>query len=199
MGPGLSANVAIYVDGIIRPSGLTNNINFLDVDSVQVLKGPQGTLFGRNATGGAILVNSATPTFDPTVQGRVSYGRYNTVDTAVAGSTGLTDTLAASVSAFYQRSDGFVTNVLTGDDAATYNNYGVRAKLLYRPSDETHSSLLTSTCTLTTCVPSRSALIRAGRWVSCLEARHPARAVRWRWVSERQSVDLRCSAPEKHR
>jgi iron complex outermembrane receptor protein len=135
LGPGLSANVAIYVDGIIRPSGLTNNINFLDVDSVQVLKGPQGTLFGRNATGGAILVNSATPTFDPTLQGRVSYGRYNTVDTALAGSTGLTDTLAASVSAFYQRSDGFVTNVLTDENAATYKNYGVRAKLLYKPSD----------------------------------------------------------------
>jgi iron complex outermembrane recepter protein len=135
LGPGLSPNVAIYVDGIIRPSGLTNNIYFLDVDSVQVLKGPQGTLFGRNATGGAILVNSAAPAFEPTVQGRVSYGRYNTLDGAVAASSGFTDTLAASVSAFYQRSDGFVTNVLTGDDAATYKNYGVRAKLLYKPSD----------------------------------------------------------------
>lgn len=136
LGPGLSANVATYVDGIIRPSGLTNNIYFLDVDSVQVLKGPQGTLFGRNATGGAILVNSAAPSFDPKVQGRVSYGRYNTLESALAASTGLTDTIAAGVSAFYQRSDGFVTNVLTDEDAATYKNWGLRTKVLWRPSDE---------------------------------------------------------------
>jgi len=136
VGPGLSPNVATYVDGIIRPSGFTSNVYFLDVDSVEVLKGPQGTLFGRNATGGAVLINTAVPTFDPHVEGRVSYGRYNTVESAMAASTGITDNLAGSVSAFFQHSDGFVTNVLTGDDAAKSEDWGVRAKLLYKPVDE---------------------------------------------------------------
>lgn len=141
LGPGLSANVATYVDGIIRPSGLTQNLYFLDVDSVQVLKGPQGTLFGRNATGGAILVTTATPSFTPTASARVSYGSYNSLDAALAASTGITQTLAVSVSAYKQQSDGFVTNLVTHSDAAQYDNYGARAKLLYRPSDSVKLTL----------------------------------------------------------
>jgi len=55
-GVGLSSNVATYIDGVYRPSQFTTNFELGDLETIQVLKGPQGTLFGRNATGGAILV-----------------------------------------------------------------------------------------------------------------------------------------------
>jgi iron complex outermembrane receptor protein len=135
LGPGLSSNVATYVDGIIRPSSLTNNIQFDDISSINVLKGPQGTLFGRNATGGAILINTNDPTFDPRVRGHVAYSSYHTVDMALSGSTGFTDTLAGSISLAKTQSDGFIHNVFTGGDAGQYSNYGIRAKLLYTPTD----------------------------------------------------------------
>ena len=135
LGPGLSPNVATYVDGIIRPSTITTNIPFADVNSIEVLKGPQGTLFGRNATGGAILITTQNPTFDPTLAARASFGNYNTVSAALTGSTGITDSLAASISLAKQQSDGFVKNLLNGSDAGQYNDYGIRTKLLYRPSD----------------------------------------------------------------
>jgi iron complex outermembrane recepter protein len=141
LGPGLAPNVATYVDGIIRPSGLTQDVYFMDVDSIEVLEGPQGTLFGRNATGGAILVNTQAPSFTPSLSGRVAYESYHTVDAALAGTTGITDTLAVSFAAFNTRSDGFVTNLVTDSDAAQYDNYGVRGKVLWRPSDSVQFTL----------------------------------------------------------
>ena len=58
-GVGLTSNVATYIDGVYRPSPFTTNFELGDLETIQVLKGPQGTLFGRNATGGAILVKTA--------------------------------------------------------------------------------------------------------------------------------------------
>lgn len=135
LGPGFQSNVATYVDGIVRPSSLTNNVQFDDISNVQVLKGPQGTLFGRNATGGAILISTRDPTFDTSAQANLSYASYHTVKEGVFATTGFTDTLAGSISLTQIHSDGFVHNELTGLDAGQYNDWGLRGKLLFRPSD----------------------------------------------------------------
>jgi iron complex outermembrane receptor protein len=135
LGPGLSSNVATYVDGIIRPSSLTNNVQFDDVSNIQVLKGPQGTLFGRNATGGAIIISTQEPTFDTTIKANASYASYHTAKEGLFASTGFTDTLAGSISVTQAKSDGFVRNVFTNSDAGQYNDWGIRAKVLFRPSD----------------------------------------------------------------
>lgn len=134
-GPGLSASVATYLDGVYRPSQLSSNFELADIEQIQVLKGPQGTLFGRNATGGAIVVTTADPTFEPTVRGKLSYGRFNEVRTSVVASAGLTDKLAFGVAGLYHRSDGFVRNIYTGKRADKMENWTVRAKLLFEPSD----------------------------------------------------------------
>lgn len=134
-GVGLSSNVATYIDGVYRPSPFTTNFEFADIDSIQVLKGPQGTLFGRNATGGAILVKTADPTFSPRAHGKVSYGRYNEVHASAAASTGITDAVAVSLSGVYARSDGFVTDINTGEDLADFERYGLLAKILFEPTD----------------------------------------------------------------
>lgn len=140
-GPGDSANVATYVDGFYRPSMNSNNMDFYDIDSVQVLKGPQGTLFGRNATGGAILVTTNAPSFDFAANGRVSYADYNTLNTGVFVTDGITDQLAGSFSGYISRSDGSVKNIVSGQDEAQYTNWGTRAKLLYNPSDNVSFTL----------------------------------------------------------
>lgn len=134
-GVGLSSNVATYIDGVYRPSQFTTNFELGDLETIQVLKGPQGTLFGRNATGGAILVKTADPTFVPHGSAKVSYGRYNEVHAAASASTGLSDTIAVGISGVYARSDGFVKDVNTGKDVGQFERYGVRGKILFQPSD----------------------------------------------------------------
>lgn len=64
LGPGASANVAIYIDGFFMPSQTGNLFEFANVERVDVLKGPQGTLFGQNATGGAIMITTPDPQFE---------------------------------------------------------------------------------------------------------------------------------------
>ena len=135
-GTGYSNNVAIYLDGFYQPSQNTADSMFINLERVEVLKGPQGTLFGRNATGGAILLHLRDPSFDPALQARASYSSYNTRELAVYGSMGLTDTLAADISFASEASDGWVTNVVTGDDdVGQYENWSARASLLFQPTD----------------------------------------------------------------
>jgi iron complex outermembrane recepter protein len=132
--PGANSNVPIYVDGIYRPSMLTNDFSFIDVDSVQVLKGPQGTLFGRNATGGAIVVTTKSPTFDTHVDARIGYGNYNTVNGSIFATSGITDKIAGSIMIAADRTDGFITNVLTDRKADEARHLAARAKLLFEAS-----------------------------------------------------------------
>jgi iron complex outermembrane receptor protein len=136
LGAGISSNVATYIDGVIRPSSLSNNVPFDDIESVQVLKGPQGTLFGRNATGGAVLITTKSPSFTTGATGHFSYGRYNTIMAGASVTGGLIgDVLAGSLAVTQNRSDGFVKDIVTGKDVGGYRNYGIRSKLLFRPSE----------------------------------------------------------------
>lgn len=140
-GPGFTPNIPIYIDGFYQPAGLANTFNFIDVDSVQVLEGPQGTLFGRNATGGAILVTSKGPSFDPHLDASVGYGSYNEVTGKLYATGGITDTLAGSISLFADHSDGWITNVLTDTLANANSNYDVKGKLLFEPSTRANLTL----------------------------------------------------------
>ena len=74
---GGGSNVGIYIDGFYSPNPLASDFQLLDVTSIQVLKGPQGTLFGHNATGGAIVVTTDDPSVDPHAEAKVSYGRFD--------------------------------------------------------------------------------------------------------------------------
>ena len=74
---GGGSNVGIYIDGFYSPNPLASDFQLLDVTNIQVLKGPQGTLFGHNTTGGAILVTTAEPSVDPHAEAKVSYGRFD--------------------------------------------------------------------------------------------------------------------------
>ena len=134
-GAGASANVATYVDGIYKPNALSNDFNLIDVESIQVLKGPQGTLFGRNSTGGAILVTTRSPSFTPHLEAMASYGSFNTVRGAVFATTGITSKLAVSLAVEGGRSDGWVHNDYTGKSANPSYDYATRLKLLWTPSD----------------------------------------------------------------
>jgi iron complex outermembrane recepter protein len=135
-GVGISSNVATYVDGVYRPSPFTTNFEFADIQSIQVLKGPQGTLFGRNATGGAILVVTEDPGFETSINGTVGYGRYDERRASIGASTALSDTVAVGLSGVYAASDGYVQNVASGADEGDFERYLIRGKLLFKPRED---------------------------------------------------------------
>lgn len=138
-GAGAENNIAIYVDGVYQPAIYGNSFDLPDVDHVEVLKGPQGTLFGRNATGGAILVYTRNPEFTPSGSFEVSDGIFNggANDMRYKGfyTAPLSDNVAFSVSAQYAKNDGYFNDVLRDQRAGGIDDRNVRAKLLIKPAD----------------------------------------------------------------
>lgn len=137
LGPGANANVAIYIDGFYMPSQTGNLFEFANVERVDVLKGPQGTLFGQNATGGAILIKTADPQFESSGKARAGIGSFSEVYGSVYGTTGLSDSLAMDWSFYYRDSDGYLEDIATGEPTAPVEYLTFRSKLMYAPDDDT--------------------------------------------------------------
>jgi iron complex outermembrane receptor protein len=135
VGPGADANVSLYVDGFYLPSQLGNNFDLNNIQSVEVLKGPQGTLFGRNATGGAILIKTKLPEFDFSGDAGISYESYNDRRGNLYLTGGLTSTIAADVAVVLRQADGYVEDIYTGDDWAPIENTLIRSRVLFQPND----------------------------------------------------------------
>ena len=137
-GPGIENPVAVYVDGVYYGAAFGVLQSLFDVDQVAVLKGPQGTLFGRNATGGLIQISTLGPSFETTGRAEFGYGNYNTAHAAAYVSGGLSKTLAVSLSGQYEnQNDGYGQNLVTGNDIQSSRSWAGRAKLLWKPTSDT--------------------------------------------------------------
>jgi iron complex outermembrane receptor protein len=127
---GGGSNVGIYLDGFYSPNPQAGDFQLLNVSGIQVLKGPQGTLFGHNTTGGAILVTSSDPSTETRAEAKASYGRFNAQRVEGYATGGLFGGLAADVAAIFYKGDGFVTNIFNNNDqVGAYENWSVRTGL----------------------------------------------------------------------
>jgi iron complex outermembrane receptor protein len=135
-GAGSNAPVAIYLDGVYQTDQHTNRFQFADLDRIEVDKGPQGTLYGRNATGGAIAVFTKNPTFTPTGNFEVGYGTFKDVLAKgfVAGPI-VADKLAGSLSAYYEKRDSYNRDIVSGSRPPGLDDKMVRGKLLFTPAE----------------------------------------------------------------
>lgn len=106
-GTNLENNVAIYVDGLYQVSGQAINIDLPNVESIQVLKGPQGTLYGRNATGGALLLSTITPGKDWHGKAEFTYARFDDKRGSAYVAGPVSDRIGISLAGYYRRSDGY--------------------------------------------------------------------------------------------
>jgi iron complex outermembrane recepter protein len=132
---GGGSNVGVYIDGFYSPNPLASDFQMLEVSSIAVLKGPQGTLFGHNTTGGAIQVSTSDPSVDPHAEGKVSYGRFAS-QKYQAYATGGVGIVAGDVEGVYSKGSGFITNIFDDDShVAAYENWTVRTGLKLQFSD----------------------------------------------------------------
>jgi iron complex outermembrane receptor protein len=124
--PTFDPPVGTYVDDIYLSRQNANNLNFFDVERVEVLRGPQGTLFGRNTTGGAVSVIMKDPGDEFGGYGEIGYGRFNKKSLRGSVDLPLADTLAVKVSGYWQNDDGYVKNITTGQRLNDDDGWGVR-------------------------------------------------------------------------
>ncbi|WHO38388.1 TonB-dependent receptor [Sphingobium sp. AP49] len=141
-GPGIENPVAVYVDGVYYGASFGILQSMFDTEQVAVLKGPQGTLFGRNATGGLIQITTMGPSYDLTGKAEIGYDNYDTIHAAGYVSSGITDKIAFSLAGQYEnRQSGYGKNLYTGNDVQAGRNWGVRGKLLWEPTEDTKVTL----------------------------------------------------------
>ncbi len=133
---GDESNIATYVDGVYQGDPFSTWTDLVKVDRVEVLRGPQGTIFGRNATGGLINVITPDPSFEfgGLVSARAASIETGAGDYNLRGylTGGLSDTLAADVAAIYRKTDGFVDDLVRGGKAGGYRVVDIRSKIMHR-------------------------------------------------------------------
>ncbi len=136
-----SQPVSLVYDDVVLENPILKGFPVFDLDRVEVLRGPQGTLFGRNTPAGIVKFDSAKPENDVTGYGRVSYGRFNNVNAQGAVSFPLGEKASARLSAMLQRQDGWVDNTNPSAPETNafegYTEFATRLQLLLAPTDET--------------------------------------------------------------
>ena len=134
--PGLESSVATFVDGVYRNRAGVGLSELGAIDRIEVLRGPQGTLFGRNASAGLISVITAKPSFKFGAEGDATYGNFETIRVG-GGVTGpIGETLAARLDGVYFKRDGFLKDVVSGRRINNRDRWLVRGQLLFQPNDD---------------------------------------------------------------
>ena len=127
-------SVALYVDGIYVGTSVGAGFESDDIERVEVLRGPQGTLYGRNATGGAINLISTKPQFDGIhAKGQLSYGNYNAIRGTATLNLPVSDKLAFRFNGLFNDRDGLQENTGLGRDFAEISRQAFRAAVRFRP------------------------------------------------------------------
>ncbi|MES2986334.1 MAG: TonB-dependent receptor [Pseudomonadota bacterium] len=134
---GADANVAVYLDGVYRPNQQSNQFSLADIERVEVLKGPQGTLFGRNATGGAIVITTKRPSLtEASGSLSASYGRFNERELRGYFTAPISSTVGISLSFDSREDDGYARDALLNKAVADHHETLGRVKLLFQPSSD---------------------------------------------------------------
>jgi outer membrane receptor protein involved in Fe transport len=132
---GLEPSVAMFVDGVYRSRAVAQISDLPDIQRVEVLRGPQSTLFGKNASAGVISIVTKQPSFDFGGSIEASYGNYDARVLKGYVTGPISDTIAASVAAGINKRDGYVTNLFNGDDVNNRDRWFSRGQVLFEPSD----------------------------------------------------------------
>ena len=134
---GASKPVGVFIDEVFIPRNSAANFDLFDLEQVAVLRGPQGTLFGRNVTGGALQITTARPSLEkPELKLKLGGGNLDYIEAAGLGSMPLSDNAAGKVSFSYKNRDGYITDRFNGLDYNDIETLSIRGQLLFELSEE---------------------------------------------------------------
>jgi len=131
---GVDPGVGFYVDGVYYSRAAATTLDFIDIDQIEVLRGPQSTLFGKNTTAGSFNITSKKPFFKPSALFEVSYGNYGFVQAKVSVTGPINTKLATRISFSGTQRDGTIYNVSNGQYTNDLNNQGAKIQFLYKPT-----------------------------------------------------------------
>ncbi|MBB6520118.1 TonB-dependent receptor [Pseudoteredinibacter isoporae] len=134
---GFEQSVGIFIDGVYRGRPGSAMSDYVDIEGIEVLKGPQGTLFGRNTSAGVVSVRTAAPSHEAAGTMEVSVGNYGFKQVRASATGSLVeDKLAGRISGSWHERDGFMDNPFTGAEAQNRDRYSLRGQLLWDISDD---------------------------------------------------------------
>jgi len=133
--------VPIYVDGVYQIGMTAGFFKLNSIDRIEVLRGPQGTLFGRNAVGGAINIMTRDPSANASAEIGLGYGRFNEIKGDLYATGPLTDNLSANIAMMRHQDDGYSRDVLRGTKEAKSHTTSIRGKLLWKPAENLTAKL----------------------------------------------------------
>lgn len=139
---GVDPGVGFYVDGVYYARAAATALDFIDIERVEVLRGPQGTLFGKNTTAGAFNVTTRAASFSPGANFELSYGNLGFIQAKASVTGPLSKKLAARVSFTGTQRNGTFFNVHTQLPINDINNIGVRGQLLFTPNDNVNITVI---------------------------------------------------------
>lgn len=139
--PGLEPSVGVFIDGVYRPRSGSAINDLISVERVEVIRGPQSTLFGRNTPAGVVSIITQEPEYDFGYVGELTYGNYNT-HIARASITGpLSDSVAFRLDGAMHQADGYI-DVVDGREANNRSRHTFRGQLLWNPGDNTEVRII---------------------------------------------------------
>jgi iron complex outermembrane receptor protein len=139
---GIDPGVGFYVDGVYYARPAATTMDFIDIEQVEVLRGPQGTLFGKNTSAGNFNVTTKKASFTPGANFELGYGNFGFIQAKASVTGPLSKTLAARISFSGTQRDGLLYNVATQQKVNDLNNLGVRGQLLFVPSEKVKFTLI---------------------------------------------------------
>lgn len=139
---GIDPGVGYYVDGVYFARPAVTALDFIDIEQIEVLRGPQGTLFGKNTTAGAFNVTTRKPSFTPGANFELSFGNYGYIQAKGSITGPLSKKIAGRLSFSGTQRDGLLENVRTSKKVNDINNLGFRGQLLITPTDRIKITLI---------------------------------------------------------
>ena len=134
--PGLESSVAVFIDGVYRSRTGVGLTELGEIERIEVLRGPQGTLFGRNASAGLLNIVTKKPSFEHEGAAAFTYGNFDYIRAEGSVTGPLTEGLAARLDGVYVKRDGFIDDVVSGRSINDRDRFLVRGQLLFEPNDD---------------------------------------------------------------
>ncbi len=134
--PGLESSVVVFVDNVYRSRSGNALSELGPIESIEVRRGPQGTLGGRNSSAGVISVNTAPPEFVLSGHGAISYGNFDSIRVEAGINAPLNDKIAARIDGVYFERDGFIKDAVNNTTVNDRDRYLIRAQALFEPTED---------------------------------------------------------------